>query len=160
GSLMDTQEIKFTEKKTYKQNWPAYNEAQMNEKDRFQVLLRDLCSGVKEEVRPPRRGRRSTPMADMVFASAFKVYSTVSSRRFACALAAAHGKGYLSELMHSVTICSYLENAAMTPVLLNLIVQSSLPLCAVESVFAPDSTGFSASRFVRWFDEKYGVHRS
>jgi transposase len=38
--------------------------------------------------------------------------------------------------------------------------RSSLPLRAVESVFAPDSTGFSASRFVRWFDEKYGKTRS
>jgi hypothetical protein len=27
-------------------------------------------------------------------------------------------------------------------------------------VFAPDFTGFSTSRFVRWFDEKYGVTRS
>src|SRR5207245_5278807 len=26
--------------------------------------------------------------------------------------------------------------------------------------FAPDSTGFSTSRFVKWFDEKYGVTRS
>lgn len=41
-----------------------------------------------------------------------------------------------------------------------LIVRSSLPLKAVESTFAPDSTGFSTSRFVRWIDEKYGVERS
>lgn len=27
-------------------------------------------------------------------------------------------------------------------------------------VFAPDSSGFSTSRCVRWFDEKYGVQRS
>jgi|SRR5579871_14938 len=36
----------------------------------------------------------------------------------------------------------------------------SLPLRAVETVFAPDSTGFSTSRFVRWYDEKYGTERS
>ena len=30
----------------------------------------------------------------------------------------------------------------------------------VETDFAPDSSGFSSSRFVRWYDEKYGVHRS
>lgn len=41
-----------------------------------------------------------------------------------------------------------------------LIVRSSLPLKAVETVFAPDSTGFSTSRFVRWYDERYGVERS
>src|SRR3954462_627546 len=48
----------------------------------------------------------------------------------------------------------------MTPILNDLIVQSSLPLRTVETVFAPDSTGFSTSRFVRWFDEKYGTERS
>jgi transposase len=36
---------------------------------------------------------------------------------------------------------------------------SSLPLKAVESDFAVDSTGFTTSRFVRWFDHKYGVVR-
>jgi hypothetical protein len=35
-----------------------------------------------------------------------------------------------------------------------------LPLKTVEMVFAPDSTGFRCSRFVRWYDEKYGVERS
>ena len=99
-------------------------------------------------------------MADMVFAAAFKVYSTFSSRRFACDLAAAHEKGYLSKLMHSVSICAFLENDLMTPVLKRLIVQSSLPLRAIEKDFAPDSTGFSTSRFVRWYDEKYGAYRS
>ena len=48
----------------------------------------------------------------------------------------------------------------MTPVLHSLVVRASLPLRAVETTFAPDSTGFSTSRFVRWYDEKYGVERS
>jgi transposase len=45
-------------------------------------------------------------------------------------------------------------------VLEQLITVSSMPLRAVETVFAPDSTGFSTSRFVRWYDEKYGGTRS
>jgi hypothetical protein len=146
-------------KPTYKQVWPLYDRAQMTEKHRFQELLFDLCRHVEE---PPgaKVGRPRTRMADMVFAAAFKVYSTVSSRRFACDLADAHERGYLSHLMHSVSICKYLEDELMTPVLHNLIVRSSLPLKSVETVFAPDSTGFSTSRFVRWFDEKYGAERS
>jgi|SRR5215831_11288876 len=48
----------------------------------------------------------------------------------------------------------------LTPILRDLIVQSALPLRVVETAFAPDSSGFSTSRFVRWFDEKYGVERS
>ena len=33
---------------TYRQDWPAYNDAQTHEKDRFQILLNDLCSGIAE----------------------------------------------------------------------------------------------------------------
>jgi transposase len=84
----------------------------------------------------------------------------MSARRFACDLKDAHEKGYTSTTMHPLRICFYLENPLLTPVLQDLIVRSSLPLRSVETTFAPDSTGFSTSRFVRWFDEKYGVTRS
>jgi len=144
---------------TYKQIWPLYNLAQQTEKDRFQELLFDLTRNV-EDPPQPKVGRKRTAMADMVFACALKVYITFSSRRFACDLANAHEQGFLSLHMNSVSVCAFLESESMTPVLQNLIVQSSLPLKAVETVFAPDSTGFSTSRFVRWFDEKYGAERS
>jgi len=96
-------------------------------------------------------------MADMVFAAAFKVFSTFSARRFGCDLKDAHEKGYLSMLMNPRSISAYLESEELTVVLQALIVRSSLPLKTVETVFAPDSTGFSTSRFVRWNDEKYGT---
>src|SRR6266568_2535170 len=79
-------------KPTYPQDWPAYNEAQMTEKHRFAALLFDLCQGV-EEPPAPRTGRRRTPMADRVFACALKVYTTFSSRRFACDLKDAYDRG-------------------------------------------------------------------
>jgi transposase len=41
-----------------------------------------------------------------------------------------------------------------------MIVQSGLPLRAVETAFAVDSTGFTTSRFYRWFDHRYGVERT
>jgi len=144
---------------TYRQDWPRYNEAQQTEKYRFRVLLFDLCAGLADPPQPGP-GRRRTRMADMAFACALKVFTTLSSRRFACDLRDAHQLGYLSKLMNSVSVCSYLENDLLTPVLKDLIVRSSLPLRAIETAFAPDSSGFSTSRFVRWFDEKYGVGRS
>jgi transposase len=161
GTVTETKTLTFTEKVTYKQNWPVYNEAQQSEKKRFLALLFDLTRGIEEPHRDKSKiGRKPMPMRDMVFASAFKVYSTVSSRRFACDLADAHEKGYLSKLMNSISISAYLESAEMTPILQTMIIQSSLPLRAIETTFAPDSSGFSCSRFVRWFDEKYGVTRS
>src|SRR4051794_16533811 len=48
GTVTDTRSVTLTEKVTYKQNWPAYNRCQMEEKDRLQVLLHDLCKGVAE----------------------------------------------------------------------------------------------------------------
>jgi transposase len=98
-------------------------------------------------------------MADMAFACALKVYTTLSARRFACDLRDAHQLGYLSMLMNSVSVCSYLESELLTPVLRELVVRSSLPLRALETAFAPDSSGFSTAQYVRWFDAKYGVER-
>src|SRR5690606_21809629 len=76
GSVTVTEAVRTTEivKRTYSQNWSAYNAAQTNEKHKFQVLLRDLCKGINE---PPRtgRGRPSIPMNDALFAAIFKVYS-------------------------------------------------------------------------------------
>jgi transposase len=157
GPAIDTDKIE--KRPTYKQNWPLYNLAQQTEKDRFQALLFDLCRGIEEPERT-KCGRRPTPLADQVFAAAFKVFSTFSTRRFACDLEDAHDQGYLTSLMNSITISAYLENPALTPILQSLIIQSSLPLAAVETTFAPDSSGFSVSRHVRWIDEKYGAVRS
>ena len=146
GTVTEIKTFTFTEKKTFPRNWPVYNEAQMTEKNRFMKLLHDLCRGCPPSPQP-KTGRRRTPMSDMIFASALKVYTTFSSRRFACDLKDAFEKGYLSNLMHSVSVCAFLEYEHVTPVLKQLIVQSSLPLRAVETVFLPDSTGFSVSRF-------------
>lgn len=148
-------------RKTYRQNWPAYNEAQLTEKKRLQVLLADLCRGIPTPLRPSGKpGRTPTSLADQAFACTFKVYSTFSGRRFNCDLQDAIEKGYMSCTMAANKLCCYMENEELTPVLHKLIVQSSLPLRAIETIFAPDSTGFSTSRFVRWYDEKYGVQRS
>jgi hypothetical protein len=40
-----------------------------------------------------------------------------------------------------------------------LIIESSRPLKAIEIDFAADSSGFTTSRFHRWYDHKYGAIR-
>ncbi len=88
---------------TYKQNWPLYNLAQTTEKHRSaKCCLRELCRGVADPAPRPRTAAGGpTPLADQVFASAFKVYSTFSSRRFNCDLQDAFEKGYLSRPIHA-----------------------------------------------------------
>jgi transposase len=144
---------------TYKQDWPRYNLAQATEKRRFRELLFDLC----RDLEPPpaaKTGRRPHRVEDAVFAMAYKVYSGFSSRRFDTDLSDAHAAGLLSVRVPGMKVCAFLEDARLTPLLRALIVRSSLPLKSVETTFAPDSTGFSTSRFVRWHDEKYGTQRS
>lgn len=147
------------EKKKYKQHWPSYNQAQTEEKHRFQILLHDLCKKV-QNIERKRTGRPRTALSDVVFAAAFKVYSTLSTRRFSCDLKDARDKGYISKAIHYNSVCAYLEWPKLTPVLNELIQQSCAPLRAIETDFAVDSSGFSTSRFVRWYDEKYGVRRN
>jgi transposase len=144
---------------TYAQNWPAYNLAQTEEKHRLQVLLHDLCQGVPD-LPPAKTGRKPHRARDAVFAMALKVYSTFSERRFSCDLQDAHAAGYLTRPVPGMKLHSFFDNAALTPILYDLIVRSSRPLAAVETSFAVDSSGFSVSRFIRWHDEKYGTSRS
>lgn len=155
GTVTETRSVTFTEKKSYKQNWPVYNSAQMNEKNRFHELLFDLCRGIEEPAQA-KTGRKRTLMADMVFCAASKVYSTVSSRRFGCELKDCHAKGYITHEIHPVSVCAFLESELMTSVLRSLIAMSAKPLESVETTFAVDSSGFSTSRFIRWFDQRYG----
>jgi hypothetical protein len=91
GTATVTETIRVTEtvKRTYPQRWAQYNAEPTTEKDRFQVLLRDLCKGIAEP-EAAKTGRPRLPLADVVFAAAFKVYSTVSGRRFMRDLREAH----------------------------------------------------------------------
>jgi len=142
-----------TVKQTYKQEWTAYNRAQTNEKDRFLALLAELCKGIEEPIQT--FGRPRIPLAEVVFGNCFKVYSTVSGRRFCSDLRDAQAKGYPTKTPHYTSLSRYLENPMLTPYLKQLIEESSLPLQAVESDFAVDSSGFSTCRFVQWVKAKY-----
>jgi transposase len=161
GTETVTESVTLTRKTTaprptYPQNWKAYNAAQVNEKPRFQALLSDLCRGISEPPACEKGGRPRLSLRDMVFSATFKVFSTVSGRRFMGDLTDAHVKGYIDKVPHFNSVLNYLESPALTPILTRFIAESALPLRAVELDFAVDSSGFTSSRFVRWFDHKYG----
>jgi transposase len=153
GQTITTETVKVT-RKTYPQNWPAYNAAQTHEKSQLQELLYELCRTIAEPEQ--ERGRPRLSLADIIFSSTFKIYSTVSGRRFATDLREAKARGYLSRLPHYNSVFRYLESEALTPYLYELIATSALPLKAVEHDFAVDSSGFSTGQFMRWLDVKYG----
>ena len=157
GTTTTTETVKVT-RKTYPQQWPAYNAAQTQEKRLFLYLLHQLCQGAGEPAQ--YNGRPRLPLEDMIFAMAFKVYSTVSGRRFVSDLKDAHGKGYLSALPSYNTIFRYFESETLTPYLQMLIEESALPLSAIEQDFAADSSGLSTGVYQRWSDAKWGKART
>ena len=155
GSVTETRTLILTEKRiTYPQQWAAYNRAQTNEKATFQVMLRDLCAGLPD--REPGNGRPFLRTADAVFSAVFKVYSTLSARRFMTDLKDAHEKGYISKLPCHNSVLGVLESEEMFPILKALVERSAAPLKPLETNFACGSSGFSGCRYDRWIEEKYG----
>jgi transposase len=141
-------------RKTYPQNWTAYNLAQTREKAHLQELLYALCQGIEEPLQT--KGRPRLPLSEVIFSAVFKVYSTVSGRRFMSDLTYAQSRGYITKTPHFNSIYNYFEMESLTPYLHDLIQQSAQPLKAIEERGAVDSSGFRTRGFVRWFNARYG----
>lgn len=101
-------------------------------------------------------GRPRLPISDALFAVNYKIYSTISARRFMTDLREAKESGYITRTPHYNSIFNYLEHPGLTPILHKLIVQTSLPVASLETNFAADSSGFTAASYCRWHDHKYG----
>jgi transposase len=154
--ITDDGDLQVTETvtKTYSQNWEAYNGAQRSEYRVFMELLADLCGRI--DTPQQDTGRPSKPLADMVFACALKVYSGFSLRRFESLMEVAQERGHIREACCYSTVSNYMNKPEVAELLHDLIAISSAPLSAVETAFAVDSSGFSTSRFGRYFDYKHG----
>ena len=148
GTVTETRAARVT----YSQNWPAYNAAQTCEKDMFCALLKDLVSIVPTPEQ--KRGRPSLPLSDMLFAAAYKVYSTVSARRFMTDLRAAATNGDIDRAPHYNSIFNVLDRESLTPILEDLITRAALPLKGLDTQFAVDSTGFGTQCFYRHFSAR------
>jgi transposase len=154
GSVTLTKSVKMT----CTQEWPAYNEAQTREQERFVLLLHDLCNDVQQPLQS--FGRPRLPLADVIFGLVFKSYTTMSGRRFMSDLRDAEAKELVTKSPSFTSGFRYLGNPELTPILKTLIEQSASPLRAIETDFAVDSSGFSTTTYSRWFDHKYGKERS
>ncbi|MBA2440916.1 MAG: transposase, partial [Rubrobacter sp.] len=108
------------------------------------ALLADLCRTVPQPEQQGR-GRPRLPIADMLFAATYKVYVGFSSRRFTTDLRDAFVGGFINSTPHFNSVSNYLANPELTDTLKALVTTSSLPLKAIETDFAVDSSGFSTS---------------
>ncbi len=141
------------ERKTYPQNWPAYNKAQTREAIDFPEILSRFISAVPEPTQ--HLGRPRIPRADKAFACVFKVYHCWSMRRISGLLKTPFDKEYIGCIPHFNVIIDWMQSPELTEILLYLITVSGLSLKHIEHTFAIDGTGLSTSRFVRWRSDKY-----
>ena len=153
-----TKAVTKTVRVTYRQEWTAYNAAQTHEKEMVSELLRGLCDGIPSPQQT--KGRPRLPLSDVVFSAVVKVYSTMSGRRAMGDLRECQSQGRIDKAPHYNSIFHYLENPSLTPIFKSLVEESANPLRALETDFAVDSSGFSTSNFIRWYDQKYGKLRS
>jgi len=137
-------------------NWSSYNASQMREKVFFVRLLRELCDLITEPKH--QRGRKPRSMGDTIYALGLKTYLLLSSRRSCGDVKLSQKAGYVKKEYHFNTLLKYLNNPDIINVLKELIEISAMPLKQVESDFAIDATGFCVSRFVRYFDVRYGMN--
>ncbi|MDP8975402.1 MAG: transposase [Actinomycetota bacterium] len=150
------QKVTYTEmvKVTYSQNWSAYNAAQTGEKEMFLRLLAELCSTIPQ---PPQAiGRPRLLLSDMAFAVVSKVYACFSARRFASDLRTAEAAGLVDKAPSFNSVLRYMRAPEINAALSHLVEVSSLPLKAVETDFAADSTGFGTSQMRSWYSQKHG----
>jgi transposase len=153
GKLTETKGVKVS----YTQKWSAYNKSQTNEKLVFMKLLKDICENVEQPTY--KFGRPTLPFSDMLFGSVMKVYTGFSLRRFMSDMKIAHDYGLVSEVPCYSSLSNFMNKEEVKPILENLITLSAMPLREVENSFAVDSSGFSTSRYARWFDYKWGKEK-
>lgn len=145
-----------TKKPSYPQDWKAYDQATTQQKTIFMKLLHELCQNLPDQPRDSGKGRPKMEMRDMVFASALKVYSTFSLRRFTVDMQEAKRLGYIAYAPDYSTVAKYMKSPEFIIAVKELIKLSALPLKAVEGSFSIDSSGISPSKYSRWFDHKWG----
>lgn len=145
----------FGERRTYPQDWSAYNKAQMKEKILLINILNELLDHIPfQEIR--KVGRNPIKTRDKIFYLVLQAYNIKSSRRCIADLDLCRQLGFIEKTPHFNTVLKCLNDTTLETYFKHLINVSGLPLQQVEDSFAVDSSGFSTSQFDRWFDYRWG----
>ncbi len=137
----------------------------------------DMINDMEVRIRGPRRaGRPALPLGHVLFAVVLKEYHRCPTRPIESYLREAveleylrnvptdpfleaHGSGCPADSglvrIPSYNGVGYFERSEwLTPLLLELITLSALPLRSLEKVFAVDGTGWSSRWYDRWLDHR------
>ena len=181
-SAVSQGDVAKSSNKRYRRDWRAYNSAQACELSDAKALLgglADLINLVEGRLLGPRgKGRPRCPLGHVAFATVWKAYTGLSSRRLHSALEEAVEQGYLrdapsrisrhangvgpiqssggSQIPRFNTVGDCLRADWLTPLLLELVSVVAGPLREVDTVFAIDGTGLSTRIYDRWLDVRPG----
>lgn len=136
-------------------NWHDYDDGQEAEGDEFYRLLRALVNTIVPEF-PRGPHRPPKPLDDILFCAALKVYTRNPCRRGKWTWRYAYEKGLLSCVPSRQTVMRYMADPGLFPWIYLAVVESAKPLSSMDTIFAPDSSGFSSRVFDRWFVHKWG----
>lgn len=140
-------------RRTYTQDWSAYNAAQKTEFNLFSILLKDLLKIFPERERTI--GRPRLPIHEALFCAIQKVYSQLSSRRAYSLIQNAVEKGQIDHAPHFNSTSRLFNDPGTIPILHTLVAVSSHPVVGLENDFSIDSTGFRTTTFGAYCDAKY-----
>ncbi len=149
-------------RKTYSQDWSAYDLGQTQEVRLVQQLLADLVAAIPEPAKLQGvGGRPPLPVRDQVFATLLKVWSGRSGRRATGFTQAAAKDELLSTVPGRMSVQRVLNRSDLSLTLNNLLSLSALPLVGLEEggAVAPDSTGIQTTSFGAWRETKHGERR-
>jgi hypothetical protein len=143
----------------YRMDNVAFNASQMNEKDEFVVLLRDLCAAIDDLPRDPsRRGPKPIALRDVVASALMWTYTRLSGRRAMSDIRQLGTNGVISRVPSANSTFRAVENPLLTPVLHSLVARSASPMRDLESRFGIDSTGLSVRAYAPGYRaERYGT---
>jgi len=145
----------FGEKRTYSQNWPAYDQAKTNEDVLFKRLLDELLFLATEE-KPYKRGRRGYSTRDKIFCMAIKIYYRSDLRKAQSILKEMQNLHLIRKVPCFKSIDNFFNDPSLSEVLDKLILLTALPLAKLEETGAIDATGFSMNQFQNWNSYKWG----
>ncbi len=137
-------------RKTYPQDWDAYNLAKTQEKTISLQLLMELLENIEEDKKSD--GRPPFSLREQVICMFVYCYCGFSGRRAISDLNSLKERKILTKVPHFNTIFNMFKSLKMIKLLSELVEITSMPLRMFEENFVIDSTGFSTSIFERWFD--------
>jgi len=151
-------EPEFRVKPNYSQDWKAYDTAKTNEDELFKKLLSELLLLAIDEPMHKTTGRRGYSLRDKIFCMTVKVFYRSDLRKATSILKELRLMHYIDKVPCFKSIDNFFNDKQLSKQLDTLILITALPLAELETTGALDSTGFSTSRFERWFEYKWGKH--